>query len=421
MAGTHAGADRERVVNRLRTVVIATLLAGFAAAAAARAEDQARRSAGRPLKVFILAGQSNMQGHAHVRTLEHLAMNPETRPMLAAIQNADGTPKVHPHVWISSLSDAGVRQGQLTTGYGASAEKIGPELMFGITLHEALDEPILLIKTAWGGRSLHTDFRPPSAGPFTFRDDQLEKFRKEGKDVATIEAEKAAATGKSYRDMIEYVRTVLADLGRACPEHDAKAGYELAGFAWLQGWNDMVDGGVYPNRDRPGGYDQYSENLAHLIRDVRRDLDAPTMPFVIGVMGVGGPTADYRPEQQRYARVHQNFRDAMAAPAKLPEFRDTVVAILAEKYWDPELTSLQSRASAADRQAEQLAKERHLDAAATRALKAQLRSEEFTPRESETLAKGISNFEFHYLGSARILGGIGQGMAEAMAKLVGRN
>jgi hypothetical protein len=33
------------------------------------------------------------------------------------------------------------------------------------------------------------------------------------------------------------------------------------------------------------------------------------------------------------------------------------------------------------------------------------------------LEKGISNLEFHYLGSAKILGGVGKGLAEAMAEL----
>lgn len=372
----------------------------------------------KPLKVFVLAGQSNMQGHAHVRTLAHLAMNPETRPMLEAIQNADGTPKIHPHVWISSLSDTGVKQGQLTTGYGANAEKIGPELTFGISLYEALGEPIVLIKTAWGGRSLHTDFRPPSAGPFTFDEAQLERFRKEGQDVAKIQAEKVAATGRSYRDMIAHVRKVLADIRQVYPDYDAKAGYELAGFAWLQGWNDMVDSSVYPNRGQPGGYDQYTANLAHFIRDVRRDLDAPRMPFVIGVIGVGGPTIDFVPEEKRYAAIHQSFRDAMAAPAVLPEFAGNVVAVLTEKYWDRELGYLVSRGKAISQQANERAKEQKLDGPAKQKLEAEMRSKEFTPREVETMDKGISNFAFHYLGSARILGGIGQGLAEAMAGLV---
>ena len=265
-----------------------------------------------PLKVFILAGQSNMQGHADVRTLQHLAMNEETKPMLAAIQTPDGTPKVHDQVWISYLSSDGVKQGKLTTGYGANAEKLGPELTFGIFMQQALGEPILLIKTAWGGKSLHTDFRPPSAGRFVFSESQLDQFRKQGKDLEQIQSEKMAATGVAYRDMVAHGKKVLGDIRAVYPDYNELAGFELAGFVWFQGWNDMVDGGVYPERGKPGGYDQYSVNLAHFIRDVRSDLDAPELPFVIGVLGVGGPTADYGPAEMRYQAVHQSFRDAMA-------------------------------------------------------------------------------------------------------------
>ncbi len=39
--------------------------------------------------------------------------------------------------------------------------------------------------------------------------------------------------------------------------------------------------------DQPGGYDEYGRLLAQFIRDVRKDLSAPKMPFVIGVMGIG--------------------------------------------------------------------------------------------------------------------------------------
>jgi hypothetical protein len=43
--------------------------------------------------------------------------------------------------------------------------------------------PILLIKTAWGGKSLHTDFHPPSAGPHGFNETQLAQFQKQGKAI----------------------------------------------------------------------------------------------------------------------------------------------------------------------------------------------------------------------------------------------
>ena len=98
-----------------------------------------------------------------------------------------------------------------------------------------------------------------------------------------------------------------------------------------------------PNRDRAGGYAAYSEAMAHFIRDVRRDLNAPKLPFVIGVLGVGCPVAAYGADEKRYATTHQNFRDAMAAPAKLPEFKGNVATVLAEKYWDLELKAARKR------------------------------------------------------------------------------
>ena len=49
--------------------------------------------------------------------------------------------------------------------------------------------------------------------------------------------------------MIEHVKKVLADPKRVCPAYDPKEGYELAGFVWLQGFNDLVDGTTYPGPD----------------------------------------------------------------------------------------------------------------------------------------------------------------------------
>ena len=371
-------------------------------------------AASKPLKVFILAGQSNMQGHAKVSTFEHIGMDPATKPMLAEMLGADGKPKVCERVWISSIGCADAEQtGKLTAGFGSTTEKIGPEFTFGIYMEKFTDAPILLIKTSWGGKSLNTDFRSPSAGPYVFNETQLAAFQKQNKDVAAMKAEKAKATGVSYRLMVEHVKMVLGDIKRLVPGYDAAQGYELAGFAWFQGWNDMVDGSTYPQRDKPGGYDAYSTAMAHFIRDVRQDLNAPKLPFVIGVLGVGGPTSEYLPDQMRYKATHQNFRDAMAAPAKLPEFKGNVAAVLAEKYWDRELTA----AKAKENEIKQRAKEGNLKPAEEKAALEKLRAEGLTERERLVIEKGISNLEVHYLGSAKILGGLGKGLAEAMAEL----
>ena len=374
----------------------------------------------KPLKVFILAGQSNMQGHAQVTTFEHIGMDPKTAPMLAEMQNADGTPKVCDQVWISSIgSSEEEKSGLLTAGFGADQKgpKIGPEFTFGLYMQKLLDEPILVIKTAWGGKSLNTDFRPPSAGPYVFNETQLETFQKQGKDIEAIKAEKAEATGHYYRLMVDHVEKVLSDIGRVMPGYDSKAGYELAGFVWFQGWNDMVDGSTYPRRDQPGGYDAYSEVMADFIRDVRKDLSAPKLPFVIGVLGVGGPVEKYDPDQKRYASIHQGFRDAMAAPAALPEFKGNVAAVLTEKYWDQELTALRVRENAIKQEVKKLLSEGKIENTEEQATLEKRLADGLSARDRETLKKGISNFEFHYLGSAKILGQIGKAFAEAMAEL----
>jgi alpha-galactosidase len=357
-----------------------------------------------------------MQGHAALTTFDVIGLDPKMAPMLEEMRNPDGTPRVCERVWISSLGSAEEEKiGKLTAGFGADQRgpKIGPEFTFGITMEKLVDEPILLIKTAWGGKSLHTDFRPPSAGPSVFREADLEKLNAQGKDVDRMVAERAQATGHYYRLMIDHVKKVLADVKRVYPDYDPDEGVELAGFVWFQGWNDMVDQGAYPDRGKPGGYDAYSEVLTHFIRDVRKDLSAPGLPFVIGVMGAGGPINLYPPEKQRYAAIHGGFRQAMAAPAALPEFKGNVAAVLTEKYWDMELEALRAKDQVIQKDVQAQKKEGKLPN--ERAALETRRAEAFTEREREILANGASNAEFHYLGSAKILGQIGKAFAEALA------
>lgn len=377
------------------------------------AGERATASDVKPLKVFVLAGQSNMQGHAHVRTLEAMRWDSGSVPLLRALCESDGTPRVCDDVWISSLSTGGEKNGRLTVGFGADENKIGPELAFGLTMRAALGEPILIIKTAWGGKSLHTDFRSPSAGPYEFSEAQVARFAKDGKDLEAVRAEKREATGRAYHAMVDHVKMVLSDGSRVCPAYDAERGYELAGFVWFQGWNDMVDGDTYPDRGGPDGYREYSRLLSHLVRDVRRDLSAPKLPFVIGVMGVGGPVAEYLPEQKRYATIHQNFRDAMAAPADDPELRP-IVAVRTERFWDRELTLLRARDAEVDRRVKALEAEQRLSGDEGNRARERLRAEEFSAEERALLEKGVSNAEYHYLGSAKILSRIGEAFARAL-------
>ena len=384
----------------------------------------------KPLKVFVLCGQSNMEGHAKISTFEAMNTDPLTKPILKEMIDDQGNPVVCDQVWISYFTGGGDNMGEgfgkLTAGYGSrrnpaeTGDKIGPEFTFGIYMQKALKEPILIIKTAWGGKSIHTDFRPPSAGPYPFGKQELENLKKRGRNLDEIKADKVEKTGRYYRLMIEHVRRVLKDVKRVYPAYDPKVGFELAGFAWFQGWNDMVAGGTYPNRGQPGGYDAYTECLAHFIRDVRKDLKAPNMKFVIGVMGVGGPLEKY--VSQRYVPIHGSFREAMAAPAFMPEFKGNVAAVRTAPFWDGRLQRMEDNQGKVKQMAAFL-KSKHkdhpnkdgsMDAKAQKAYLDKYRKE-LISEEDEAYAKiAKSNGGYHYFGSAKTMAQIGKAFAEAM-------
>ena len=410
-----------------RLLILAAALVLFAPGITPHADaESAKRLVPQKLRVYILSGQSNMQGHAQERTIDAMRFNPAAAALLKDIRNQDGSDKVHKRVYVSSIgSSESEKVGPLTVGFGPEGRgaKIGPELTFGTTIAKSYDGPILIIKTAWGGKSINTDFRSPSAGPYVFNESQLENFKKQNKDIDKIKADKAEATGHYYRLMMEHVKKVLVDPGRVHPDYDKDAGYEIAGFVWFQGWNDMVDRGFYPNRDQPGGYDKYTELLSHFIRDVRKDLAAPKLPVVIGVIGAGGPTDLYAPNQRRYKPIHDEIRKAMAAPAKLPEFKGNVAAVYTEKYWDRELMKLRERAGTIKPQVDAIRAQRK-DGKLTRdqetAAIDKLYASKFSKDELVHLNESVSNAEYHYLGSAIILGQIGDAFAKAMVELQGK-
>ncbi len=59
---------------------------------------------GEPLKVYILAGQSNMEGQAWIETFDYIGDDPATAPLLKEMRGPDGTPRVCETVSISYLT-----------------------------------------------------------------------------------------------------------------------------------------------------------------------------------------------------------------------------------------------------------------------------------------------------------------------------
>ena len=301
------------------------------------------------VKVFILAGQSNMEGKGRIDPLlNHQITAPETKGFFAHLHK-DGKYIERDDVWINYLK----RRGKLTVGYG-SPGRIGLELEFGHVIGNHFEEPVLLIKAAWGGKSIGRDFRPPSSGlqskgkidefveNMVKRDynnlirnewnqakkDNPKITRKqiEEKSDASIDAIRKAKAdeyrrevidsyGHFYRLMMSEIKTTLSELKQRFPDYDGR-GYDIAGFVWFQGWNDMYN----------GFQDEYAVNMKNFIRDVRKDLAKPNLPFAIGIMGQNG----FAPAKGNMAIV----KAAQASMNDVPEFEGNVRAITTDVYWD---------------------------------------------------------------------------------------
>jgi alpha-galactosidase len=215
------------------------------------------------------------------------------------------------------------------------------------------------------------------------------------------------------------VKKVLADPKRVCPAYDPAAGYEIAGFIWLQGFNDLVDGGTYPTGadGKMRDYTKYGEWLADFIRDVRKDVGAPRMPFVIGVLGVGGVNAGANTE---------SFRKAMAAPALLPEFKGNVAAVETAPFWSEELAAIDAKHGKVKAMAATLKnkgrngpnKDGTMTAAQQKEYLKKYEAEIITPAEAAKWQRGASNAGYHYLGCAKTFALMGQAFAEANLKML---
>ena len=270
-----------------------------------------------PLRTFVLVGQSNMVGHGAVSqldgggnqlnaTLEWLVSNvPEQFGFLknkSTKNHQQGGWTVRPDVLMACnrrgdllpiMSTYGNLHASLCGG-DPGQYQIGPELGFGWTVGNVLNtnkhtDKILLIKVAWGGKSLAEDFRPPSSG---------------GK------------VGEYYWSMIHTVRAVLANVTGYFPSEKHRP-VKLSGFAWHQGWNDGCDVNMTA---------EYEYNLANLIRDVRIDLGVPNLPVSIGTSGMTGEYDTSRRADIVRAQL------AVANKDKYPEFEGTVASVDTRPY-----------------------------------------------------------------------------------------
>jgi hypothetical protein len=324
------------------------------------------------VKVFILAGQSNMEGRGFPEPLTwqvgqekyrerytHFLKDGDYDAFTKKVKETTDpndkrkTPtylwSTRRDVWINYLG----KHGDLTVGYGAPREGFGPEFNFGHVVGNHYDEQVLLIKASWGGRALARGFLPPSsmltdveyaklaeaqndenkawnaAEPARIeahnkrvaeqnkKDQKKRRLRQfKPREMVTIEQYKEQF-GKDYRNMVSEVHGCLGELGKRFPGYENQ-GYDIMGFVWFQGWNDQY-------QDR---WLTYEKNMANFIRDVRKEFKAPNMKFVIGQMGNDGMAPDKPGSPRDY------IKKAQAGVPGQAEFKGNAICVRTDRYWD---------------------------------------------------------------------------------------
>ncbi|HAH99070.1 MAG TPA: hypothetical protein DCO70_07015 [Verrucomicrobiales bacterium] len=191
--------------------------------------------------------------------------------------------------------------------------------------------------------------------------DQIRKVK-----AAEYRKQVVESHGRFYRLMMTEIETTLGEINTRFPQYDGR-GYEVAGFVWFQGWNDMY-GGLQ---------DEYAKNMENFIRDIRKGLGVPNLPVAIGIMGQNG----FKPAKGNMAIV----KKAQASMNDITDFKGNVKAIPTDIYWDK-------------------------------------RANEAYPKWRDNLEEWVkigSDFPYHYLGSTITFTKIGRALAKTMLDLRG--
>ena len=246
-----------------------------------------------PVKVYIMAGQSNMQGKGgiegdHGGSLRGIVKNHPKQYQFLVDEKGEWVERKDVWAYLDQAPRDPKFSGMMP-GYGSSGGQVGPEIGFGHKIGDHHDEQVLVIKACWGGKSVGHNFLPPSIGKYP-------------KPLVPSDP------GFYYHEILRIVREVTENIGTYFPDYQGQ-GVEIAGFCWHQGWNDQY-----------GGMDaKYETNLATFIKDIRsveHGLGVPDLPFVIATSGMIKPESPVVQGQL-----------AMADAKKYPEFVGNVAVI----------------------------------------------------------------------------------------------
>jgi hypothetical protein len=246
------------------------------------------------VKVFIIMGQSNTLEMGKVKgekegSLDYAVKNEKLYPFMVDDAGNWTTRKDVRNVHVMGSGGPGKTRGMRNDWLTVSGNKIGIETGIGHQLGNALDEPVLILKSSIGNRSLGWDLLPPGSPSYEFDVEVKDRKTKEVSTKTFVYAgygqspdkwEKGTEpkpigwkAGVQYDGDVARAKDVLKDLGKYYP---GATEYEVAGFLWWQGDKD---------RYNPGHAAKYEKNLNNLIAALRKDFNAPKAKFVCATLG----------------------------------------------------------------------------------------------------------------------------------------
>ena len=280
--------------------------------------DDKPGAAGKRIKVFILMGQSNMVGMGDIGpkttkgTLEYLTKTDKKYPWLVD-SGGKWTERKDAYYY-----DARLKKGAPLGPTANNGKSIGPELGFGYVMGHVLDEPVLILKSCIGNRSLGWDLLPPGSKPFAFAGKTYAGYKDTPDSWVEGQPKKEVKwyAGKQYDDDMANAKKALATLAKWYPGYKGQ-GYEITGFVWWQGHKDTGSA---------AHASKYEENLARLILCLRKDYDAPGAKFVLAT-GCGNPGREGLGLKVAEAQL------ALSDAKKYPKFAGNVKAVDSRDLW----------------------------------------------------------------------------------------
>ena len=203
---------------------------------------------------------------------------------------------------------------------GVKGGRIGPELGFGRAVGEHHEEPVLVLKTSQGNRSLGWDFLPPGSKQYEFGGQVYAGYKESPLSWEKGTEPKAINwyAGKQYDDCFSAAHEVLKNFDKEFP-HWKGRGYEIVGFAWWQGDKD---------RYNAGHASKYEQNLVHLIKTLRSEFQAPKAKFVVATLGQTAKDIQPENDQQKNEKLIIDAKFAVdGGSGKHPEFKGNVATV----------------------------------------------------------------------------------------------